>query len=238
MSYTAAGTGPPQTAAATGVNELTLPSPLPVQAGDIVAVNCPPGAPSPFTTSGTKGSIYGVLNPTLTDGNTGTAKTFPGDEMLINADFVGAPTLTSIAPSSGSFRGGVSVVITGTNFSGATSVSFGGAPAKSFTVNSDTQISAISPPTSRPASLAVAVTTVAGTATSSTAFTTTACVVPKLKGKRLKADRKKLKRADCKLGRVKKSNGAGTKTGKVVKQSPKPGKLLAPGSKVSVKLGG
>ena len=88
LSYSAAGTGPPPTAAATGVNELTLPSPLPVQAGDIVAVNCPPGAPSPFTASGTKGSIYGVLNPTLTDGNTGTAKTFPGDEMLINADFV------------------------------------------------------------------------------------------------------------------------------------------------------
>jgi hypothetical protein len=63
------------------------------------------------------------------------------------------------------------------------------------------------------------------------------CVVPKLSGKKLKAVKKKLVAADCKLGKVKKLNGATAKTGKVKKQSPKPGKVLALGSKVSVKLG-
>ncbi len=61
-----------------------------------------------------------------------------------------------------------------------------------------------------------------------------ACLVPKLKGHSLRVNRKKLKKAGCKLGKVK---GKKTKSAKVIKQSPKPGKLLAPGTKVSVKLG-
>jgi len=62
-----------------------------------------------------------------------------------------------------------------------------------------------------------------------------ACVVPKLKGKKLKAAGKALTKADCKLGKVK---GNKSKSAKVAKQSPKPGKVLAPGAKVNVKLGG
>jgi uncharacterized protein (TIGR03437 family) len=36
-------------------------------------------------------------------------------------------------------------VLTGTNLTGATAVSFGGTPATSFSVDSDTQITAITP---------------------------------------------------------------------------------------------
>jgi hypothetical protein len=64
------------------------------------------------------------------------------------------------------------------------------------------------------------------------------CVVPKLTGKKLKAAKKKVRAADCKVGHVAKKKGVTVKSAKVEKQSPKPGKLLAPGSKVSVKLGG
>jgi len=56
-----------------------------------------------------------------------------------------APAITSIAPSSGTNLGGTSVVITGTDFTGATSVSFDSVPAASFVVNSATQITAVSP---------------------------------------------------------------------------------------------
>jgi hypothetical protein len=63
------------------------------------------------------------------------------------------------------------------------------------------------------------------------------CDVPKLKGKKLKAAKKMLRAADCRVGNVRKLEGASAKTGKVVKQKPKPGKVLAPGSKVSVELG-
>jgi YVTN family beta-propeller protein len=52
-----------------------------------------------------------------------------------------APTITSFTPSSGCSNSGT-VVITGTSFTGASSVSVGGTPVSSFTVNSATQITA------------------------------------------------------------------------------------------------
>src|SRR5205085_848213 len=57
-----------------------------------------------------------------------------------------APTVVDIYPSSGPMAGGTSVVITGTSFTGATLVAFGNVNATSFTVNSDSQITATSPP--------------------------------------------------------------------------------------------
>jgi subtilase family protein/Big-like domain-containing protein/autotransporter-like protein/IPT/TIG domain-containing protein len=56
-----------------------------------------------------------------------------------------APTVTNVNPNTGPTSGGTSVTITGTNFSGATAVSFGSNAAASFTVNSATQITATSP---------------------------------------------------------------------------------------------
>ena len=56
-----------------------------------------------------------------------------------------APAVTAISPTSGRKAGGTSVMITGTGFTGATAVAFGATAAKSFTVNSDTSITAVSP---------------------------------------------------------------------------------------------
>jgi len=55
--------------------------------------------------------------------------------------FQGPPTITSLAPAAAGV--GVTVTITGTNFVGATAVSFGGVPAASFTVSSPTTIAAL-----------------------------------------------------------------------------------------------
>jgi hypothetical protein len=57
-----------------------------------------------------------------------------------------APTITGINPASGPVAGGTSVTITGSLFTGATAVKFGANNASAFTVNSDTQITATSPP--------------------------------------------------------------------------------------------
>ncbi len=54
---------------------------------------------------------------------------------------VGVMGITSFTPNRTS--PGTTVVITGTGFTGATSVSFGGVPAASFVVNSNTQITAV-----------------------------------------------------------------------------------------------
>jgi hypothetical protein len=80
-----------------------------------------------------------------------------------------APTIGSFSPSSGAV--GTTVTLTGTGFTGASSVTFSGT-ASSFAVNSDTQITATVPTgaTSGP----LAVTTAGGTATSASSFTVTA----------------------------------------------------------------
>jgi hypothetical protein len=54
-------------------------------------------------------------------------------------------TITSIAPSSFCSLGGQIATIYGTNLSNASAVTFNGSPAASFTVNSNTQITAITP---------------------------------------------------------------------------------------------
>jgi IPT/TIG domain len=55
------------------------------------------------------------------------------------------PTITAVSPSAGSQGGGTSVTITGTNFTGVTALTFGNTAATSFTVNSNTQITAVDP---------------------------------------------------------------------------------------------
>ena len=59
-----------------------------------------------------------------------------------------APVVALLSPTSGPLEGGNSVVITGTNFNGVTSVTFGGIPA-AFTVDSTTQITAVAPPAAK-----------------------------------------------------------------------------------------
>jgi hypothetical protein len=56
------------------------------------------------------------------------------------------PAVTAVSPSEGAQAGGTSVTISGTEFTGTTAVKFGSAEAASFTVNSDSSITATSPP--------------------------------------------------------------------------------------------
>jgi hypothetical protein len=64
---------------------------------------------------------------------------------LIPADTYAKPTLTDANPPTWSALGGTSVVLTGTNLLTAGSVHFGLTQATSFTVDSDTQITAVAP---------------------------------------------------------------------------------------------
>jgi hypothetical protein len=77
------------------------------------------------------------------------------------------PVVSAISPAKGPTKGGTSVTITGSGFAGAgfsaTSVSFGGAPAASFSVSSPTTIVAVSPPSRSLQTVAVTVTTPGGT---------------------------------------------------------------------------
>jgi hypothetical protein len=76
-----------------------------------------------------------------------------------------APTVTKVEPSEGLEAGGTKVVITGADFTGATAVSFGTNPAKSFKVESATAIAAEAP--TGTGTVDVTVTTAGGTSATS-----------------------------------------------------------------------
>lgn len=74
-----------------------------------------------------------------------------------------APAITALAPTHGPASGGSSVTITGSNFTGATAVKFGVATSGSFSVGSNTQISAVAPAGTPGSTVNVTVITASGT---------------------------------------------------------------------------
>jgi uncharacterized repeat protein (TIGR03803 family) len=93
----------------------------------------------------------------------------PTGTLTSNQIFVVTPFIKSFNPSSA--KVGIPVTITGTTFTGTTKVTFGGVPATSFTVNSDTQVTANVP--TGAVTGKIAITTPSGTAVSATSFTVT-----------------------------------------------------------------
>ena len=90
----------------------------------------------------------------LPTGETGTGQLAlaPSGDLLVALTSTGAaivqagsPMVTSVSPKSGPTGGGTTVTITGANFDGTTDVVFGDYPATSFTINSATSITAVSP---------------------------------------------------------------------------------------------
>ncbi|WP_285571921.1 IPT/TIG domain-containing protein [Geothrix limicola] len=112
-----------------------------------------------ITTTVPAGATSGTVSVTAPGG------TAAGPGFTVTAS---APTVSNLSPTSGVV--GSSVVITGTNLSGASAVAFNGTPAAAFAVNSATQITATVPVGAT--SGAVSVTTAGGTATGP-AFTVT-----------------------------------------------------------------
>ena len=78
-----------------------------------------------------------------------------------------APIVNGITPNTGTTAGGTSVTISGSDFTGATLVTFGSIAASTFTINSATQITATSP-VENAGTVDVTVTTSVGTSATST----------------------------------------------------------------------
>jgi hypothetical protein len=91
--------------------------------------------------------------------------TGPGGTATSGASFIASPTIAGFTPAAGA--GGTVVTITGTNFTGATAVSFNGVAA-TFSVSSATSIQATAPANVTTGPLSV--TTPGGMATSSSNF--------------------------------------------------------------------
>lgn len=108
--------------------------------------------------------LAGTVDVLVTTGS-GTSANTAADNYLYGA---AAPTITSVAPSSGPLTGGNTVTITGTGFTGATGVTFGGVAGTSLNVASDTSLTVVVPAHAA-GQVDVVVTTPVGTNTNTTA---------------------------------------------------------------------
>lgn len=114
-------------------------------------------------------TVTAVVPSGLSTGSYDVKVTTPGGSATLTSAFqvtaASTPTVTALSPTSGG--PGTTVVITGTGFTGATAVTFGGTNAASFTVDSDTQITAVAPAGMTAGEIDVVVTTPGGTSATS-----------------------------------------------------------------------
>ncbi len=141
------GTSAPATNARGQANATSLP----IRAGDVIGVDEPAGSGSEVGVENVSLDTASMLEwqPALADGG-GVEEPISqqfSQQLLLNADIVLAPVVTSVSPASGSPAGGNAVKISGLFFleGGATDVKFGSASASSFTIDSTNQITAIAP---------------------------------------------------------------------------------------------
>lgn len=235
-AYTATGTS--QSVKPNGLGIETFSTQLPIRSGDLIAVDSS-NPTDEIGVAAVTGASYGIFSSLPFEGATNApSQTKAGQEIELSAEVQPAPAITAVSPGEGSVLGGEKVTITGTNLNGASSVMFGEVPAASFTVVNEEAITAVVPAQAKVGSVEVTAATLAGTSptTSADAYAYRGCTVPSLAGQKLGPAKASLRRAGCTVGKVTKIKGPKKKHGKVIKQNPKAGRVLAPGAKVSVKL--
>ena len=92
----------------------------------------------------------------------GTSAVSPGAKYTYVSAGTPAPIIYAVAPETGPLGGGTEVILDGLDLTGTTSVTFGGVPARSFSVLNAGQIRAVTPP-GVPGVAEVRVTTPGGT---------------------------------------------------------------------------
>jgi uncharacterized repeat protein (TIGR03803 family) len=123
------------------------------------------GTAATFTVSSSE--IKTTVPTGATTGSIGV--TTPGGNLNSNVAFLVTPQIKTFTPASGQV--GTVVTVTGVSLKQTTAVSFGGVKATSFTVNSDTHVTATVPTGAK--SGKIGITTKGGTATSAASFTVT-----------------------------------------------------------------
>jgi hypothetical protein len=107
---------------------------------EVATTNCPS---TTMCTMRTPKHALGTVDVKATVSGATSPKNAPADQFT----YIGPPTVTAVSPDEGSVEGGNSVTITGTGFIDVTEVFFGffEGMAPSFTVNSETSITATVP---------------------------------------------------------------------------------------------
>jgi hypothetical protein len=127
-----------------------------------------PGTTGSFNVSSLAGKT-GRLALIIAIDPLGTGPAAVGGFDNVQMTIEGLPVITSVSPSSGPGAGGNTVTITGSFFTGATNVTFGGTASPNFTVVSDTSITA-TVPSGMGGMVSVAVTAPGGTSAANTLY--------------------------------------------------------------------
>jgi hypothetical protein len=98
---------------------------------------------------GAGGTTLSVTTPAGASGTVDVTVATPAGQSAISSSdtytYLALPSVTGIAPDAGPLAGGTMVTISGSGLAGATGVSFGPISARSFSVVSDSEITAIAP---------------------------------------------------------------------------------------------
>jgi hypothetical protein len=256
--YVGAGRSAPVVTSGSWSTVETFPTHLPIQAGQLIGLELE-SSESDVDLGSSPGVESVLLEPAILDGQTGTPPSWWGEagwakEVIFpfSAEILPTPTLASVSPTKGPPAGGNDVVITGANFAEVTSVSFGLTEA-SYTIDSESELTAVVPQGAGGSSVPVSVVTAAGRAGAALGYVyepspspsptgpgepaPTGCLVPRLKARRLGAVKQMLSRGDCRLGQVRMRHHVSVRSGRVKRQSPPSGTALPAGAKVEVTLG-
>jgi hypothetical protein len=237
-AFEAVGTSPPATPLSEGVQ--TFATNLRIRSGDMIGIDSTNPTDSIGVAPAPGASFAAIVPPPFEGATVPPSESLAGQEIELSAEVQPEPFVARVYPHSGSIAGGTKVAITGSGFNGASAVKFGELAATTYSVESDTEITATVPASTKVGGVEVTVTTLAGTsplhagARPGSNFNYEGCVVPKLRGKTLKQAKRAIRNADCKLGKVK--GDKKSKVAEVTRQGPKAGKVMVPGSKVSVTL--
>ena len=112
-----------------------------VKFGTMTCTNYTVNSATKITVNSTPGPCFVTVDVTVTTNN-GASMTVPADQYQYWLDY---PSISSLSPTTGKSTGGTTVIINGNNFTNVQSVIFGGTAAASFTVNSVTKITAVTP---------------------------------------------------------------------------------------------
>ncbi|MCC6387781.1 MAG: IPT/TIG domain-containing protein [Dehalococcoidia bacterium] len=189
-----AGASPALAAAPTVISVSPLMGP--VAGGTTVTIsgsgftNVTPGVPCPAVKFGaTSAASCNVVNDTTISATTPagasagavqvtvTNNTAETSTAAVNFTYVAQPVVSTLSPVTGSTSGGTTVAITGTGLLNTSSVSFGGTPATSITVQNDNLLS-VTAPAHAAGAVTVTVTTPGGTSVAGAGTTYTYTLAP------------------------------------------------------------
>ena len=217
----------------------TFPVNMPIEAGEAIGLDIAKLSGS-IGVAEPGGTTLFSWTPALPPGKAVPPNnTYTQFELLMNVDVQPPPGIAALTPAAGPAAGGTAVTIRGHDFTEASAVRFGSAPASSFHVESDTQMTATAP--GREPGWNCRRGDHPGRHRNGAVHLRSAVAVvvrvPKLRGKKLKAVKRRLRAADCKVGKVTRRSGATSRTGRVVRQRPRAGSIRPAGTVVRVRLG-